>query len=67
MNIDLDEVVEVRGWDPQEGREYRTSLSLRDAIVRPYNLQMADIGFILTNAIRKDMGLEPIPDRLLSK
>jgi hypothetical protein len=61
MNIDLDQIVEVRRWDPDEGVETLTLVSLRSAIEIPYNLQLADLGFYLLNAIRKDMGLDPLP------
>lgn len=58
------QVYKVRVWDNDNNRFYELLVDLETIIAQPYMIHMNDIGTIAINELRKQRGLEPLPNGL---
>jgi len=65
--IDLNRKVKVRRWNSETDSVSTIEAYLSDLVKWPYGFNIEDIGFHLINEIRRDQGLNELPENSVVK
>lgn len=66
MNINTDQVIDIRRWDPETSTVVWETANVSDLIKSPEMYNLADLGFFFLNELRKQSELEPYPKGAMS-